>query len=268
MTPRVLGRWTAEELGLPAPATIRCMLRLSNGDLALGSDYGMVLWRDGHMLPFPFPIGARREMRRVEALAEHDGVLHVATMKGRFTWPFRGEAAGKGLPLDGRGGFDDIRSLHARPDGLLVGWRTHLEGGKGPGDCLCFADFDGGVVAGTMDGRFVQVDGDEIRRFERDGKGRPIRYMAAAFGHVWLAAVEAHHRWDGGRWSSSEVEPYALHTDDAGRLWMLARGGLWVSEDGSWPRRLDVALDRPWALGSVPGELWVGRRGGLVRLGV
>ena len=265
---RVLGRWSSEELGLPSPATVRSLLRLDDGRLALGSDYGLALWDGQGFAPFPFPAGARRENRNVVDMAQVDGVLHVATQKGRFTWDGGGEAVGKGHPQDGRGGFDDIRALHAGPNGLLTGWRTHLDGAQGPPECLCFTTWSGQVLAGTIDGRFVQVDGPELRRFERDGKGRPIRYMATAHGRVWLAAVEAHHRWDGERWESNEVEPYALHASAEGTLWMLARGGLWSSSDGAWPRRLDVRLDRPWALGSLPGELWIGRRGGVVRLGL
>lgn len=246
---------------------MRRLLALSNGDLAVGSDYGMVLYRRGHFLPFPFPLGARRENRHVADLAELDGVLHVATMKGHFTWPFRGEATGRGHPQDGAGGFDDLRALHVGPKGLLVGWRTHLDGGEGPGECIAFATWRGRVYAGTMDGRLVEVDGDELRRFERGGRGRPIRYMAAAHDRLWLAVDGRHHRWDGRTWESDRVEPYALHAAE-GRLWALAEGGLWRSDAGEWPRRVDLDLLRPWALGSLPGELWIGLKGGLVRLGL
>ena len=225
----------------------------------------MVLYRNGHFLPFPFPKGARRENRHVATLAEVDGVLHVGTMKGRFSWPFRGEAVGKGHPLDGAGGFDDLRALHAGPDGLLEGWRTHLVGGDGPGECIAFATAWERVHAGTLDGRLVEVNGRELRHFVRDGKGRPIRYMAFAHDALWLAVDGLHHRWDGSAWTSNEVEPYALHAS-AGRLWALARGSLWASDSGDWPRQLDVDLVRPWSLGSLDGELWVGLKGGLVRL--
>ncbi|HJN76782.1 MAG TPA: hypothetical protein QGF58_22825 [Myxococcota bacterium] len=98
-------------------------MELSSGDIALGSDYGMVIHRRGRFLPFPFPFpkGARRENRHVVSMAELDGVLHVATMKGRFSWPFQGEAAGRGLPRDGQGGFDDLRALHTSAGRLLRG---------------------------------------------------------------------------------------------------------------------------------------------------
>ncbi len=72
-------------------------------------------------------------------------------------------------------------------------------------------------------------------------------------------------RWDGEVWTSRNIEPCALHASQ-GQLWALAQGGLWVSGFGDWPRRVDVDLVRPWALGSLPGELWIGEKGGLVRL--
>ena len=223
-----------------------------------------MLRRKGHFLPFPFPKGARRENRDVVSIAEVDGQVHVASMKGRFVWPFRGEASGRGHPQDGAGGFDDLRALHAGPQGLLAGWRTHLEGGSGPGECIAFATWRGRVYAGSIDGHLVEVDGPAIRRFESGGKGRPIRYMAAAHDRLWLAVDGRHHRWDGETWASDAIEPYALHAAQ-GRLWALARGGLWCSDAGDWPRRIDLDLVRPWSLGSRDDELWIGLKGGLVR---
>lgn len=271
---RCLGRWSSEELGLPRPATPRCLLSLSQGDLAVGSDYGMVLRRGEHFLPFPFPAGARREMRRVESMAEipgeQGGCLHVATARGSFTWPFRGEAAGKGLPRDGEGGFDDLRALHAAPWGLLRGWRSHLEGAEGPGECIAFASLGERVFAGTLDGRFVELFESgpqrELRRFTRGGKGRPVRYLAAAHGSIWLACDGAHYRWDGELWSQDQVEPYG-YASEPGRLWAIARGGLWLST-GGWPSPVEAELVRPWALAVHGGELFVGCKGGLVRFGL
>ncbi len=268
-----LGRWTAEELGLPRPATVRCLLSLSSGELALGSDYGMVLLRQGHFLPFPFPAGARREMRRVESLAEHEGVLHVATARGSFAWPFQGEAAGRGLPRDGQDGFDDLRALHAAPWGLLRGWRTHLEGAEGPPECIAFASLGSRVFAGTLDGRVVELfyrgPSLELGRFEREGRGRPVRYLAGQHEQLWAACDGQHLRWDGATWRRDEraggaVEPYG-YAVEPGRLWALARGGLWLS-DGGWLEPVVVDLIRPWALVVHGGDLFVGCKGGLVRL--
>lgn len=265
---RVLARWSAEELGLPRPATLRCLLSLSSGDLALGSDYGMALLRGEHFLPFPFPAGARREMRRVESMAEHEGELYVATARGEFRWPFQGLAAGRGLPRDGTGGYDDLRAVFAAPWGLLRGWRTHLEGAEGPGECIAFCKLGQRVFAGTLDGRFVELFAQgphrELRRFERGGKGRPVRYLAGALGRVWLACDGLHYRYDGQGWEQHEVEPYG-YASGSGLLYAIARGGLWRST-GGWLEPLTVDLVRPWALALHGGELFVGCKGGLVRL--
>jgi hypothetical protein len=267
---RCLRRWTSEELGLARPATVRCMLSLGSGDLALGSDYGMVLLRGDQTLPFPFPAGARREMRRVESLAEHEGVLHVATARGSFSWPFLGEAAGRGLPRDGQGGFDDLRAVHRAPWGLLRGWRTHLEGAQGPGECIAFASLGERVFAGTLDGRVVELFEDrpsrELRVIERGGKGRPVRYLAGQHGCLWLACDGQHLRWDGQAWAGDEVEPYG-YAVEPGRLWAIARGGLWLST-GGWLQPVEVDLVRPWALVVHRGDLFVGCKGGLVQLRV
>ncbi|MCB9761231.1 MAG: hypothetical protein H6739_15425 [Alphaproteobacteria bacterium] len=261
--PAVQDRLDSAALGLPDHATVRCLLPLPDGGLALGSDYGLTLWREGQLTPFPFPQGARRESRRVEAMAVFDGTLHVGTQTSFYTWPFHGEAAGRGRPRDGAGGYDDLRALFATPDRLLQGWRTHLEGGEGPPECLCFAaGWGGAVFAGTLDGALWQVDGAEVRRFERDGRGRPVRHLAFAHGALWVAAAGGLHRWDGAAWQTRGGEPYALHADPGGTLWALEAGRLWRSTDGGWPRPLPLRFARPWALGSTPGRLWIGRKGG------
>ncbi|MCB9742479.1 MAG: hypothetical protein H6740_07770 [Alphaproteobacteria bacterium] len=266
--PAPLQRWSAEAMGLPAPATVRCLLHLApTGDLALGSDYGMVLWRDGHFLPFPFPDGARRESRRVEAMAVHEGALHVATATSSYTWPFHGQAAGRGRPSDGRGGFDDLRALHSSGGRLLRGWRTHIEGAEGPPECISFATaWAGRVFAGTLDGRLWELDVGEVRRFERGGRPRPVRHLAFFDDALWVAAAGQLHRFDGQTWTSREGEPTALHVDLEGTLWALEAGRLWRAERGGWPRAAELHLGRPWALGSEPGALWIGLKGGAARL--
>ncbi|MCB9793542.1 MAG: hypothetical protein H6741_12535 [Alphaproteobacteria bacterium] len=263
-------RWSAEDMGLPAPATLRCLLQLGpGGDLALGSDYGMVLWRQGHFLPFPFPEGARRESRRVEAMAVHADELHIATQKSSYTWPFEGIAAGRGLPSDGRGGFDDLRALHSSGGVLYRGWRTHLEGGEGPPECIAFATGWGGqVFAGTLDGEIWSVDQKMLQRFSRAGKPRPVRHLAfqPEPGLLWVAAAGQLHRFDGAAWQSRDGEPTALHVDAAGRLWALGEGRLWRGLGGDWPTPVTGPLGRPWALGSTPEALWLGLKGGAMRL--
>ena len=54
---------------MPPHATLRAVQALPDGRLAAGSDYGMVLIAGDKVQPFPFPQGARREMRGVTALA-------------------------------------------------------------------------------------------------------------------------------------------------------------------------------------------------------
>jgi hypothetical protein len=260
----VLSRHGAAELGLPEHAMVRCILPLPTGDVALGSDYDLTLWRAGRFMAFPFPQGARRESRRVESMAVHDGVLHIATMRSRFEWPFRGQAAGKGHPLDGAGGFDDLRAVFSDGARLLMGWRLRLVGAEGPPESIAFVTAWGRTFSGTIDGQLWEIDGEKVRDFVAMGKGRPVRHLGFAFDQLWACAAGALHRWDGETWARRDKEPYALHTDARGRLWLLAEGGLWVSEDGGWPHPVKLTLDRPWALGSTDRRLWIGCKGGVV----
>jgi len=249
-------RWSAQALDLPSHATFRCLLDLGGGDLAAGSDYGLALRRGGAWSPFPFPAGARREARRVESLALHEGALHVVSARNHYAWPFAGVARGAGFPRDAYKADIELRAVFAHPDGrLLRAWRTHLEGAGGPGDLISFATDGEQVYAGSLDGRLVVVDGPEIRRF--DG---PVRYLAWSDGALHVAAAGGLHTWRSGAWSEQSGEPYALHEHE-GALYALRGGALW--RDGL---RLAIPFVRPWSLGSAGVHLAVGEVGGLSML--
>ncbi len=238
---------------------------LPDGGLAAGTDYGLALWRGGAWTPFPFPAGARREARRVESMAVHDGALYVTTAKTWYRWPFAGEAVGRGFGRDAYGVVVELRAFHAGPGGLLTAWRDRLEGGAGPGDAICFCDTPLGTFCGTLDGQVWRVDGERLRTWESQGRPDPVRYLAWAHGRLWVSAGGALHTWDGERWEQREGEPYALHTGPDGSLWTLRRGRLWVSHDGGWPAPVDLAVERPWALAAVGDTLWVGCVGRILR---
>lgn len=258
--------FTCEELGLPAHATVRCLLELPTGDLAIGSDYDMLLWRKGQFLPFPFPEGARRESRRVEAMAVFGGALHVATQRSIYVWPFKGVAAGRGHPSDGREGFDELRALHATPERLLYGWRTHLEGAKGPADAICFATaWSGRVFAGSADGSLHELDRGPLRQFTRGERPQPVRQLAFFDEQLWVGAAGLLARWDERRWTEEPGEPTAFQVVN-GRLYLLRAGALWVADPTL--RALQLPLRWPWTLGSTPGRLWIGCRGGLQCLAI
>lgn len=245
-------RWTATELGLPARATLRCLLPLPDG-LAIGADRGLVLRRGSRFLPFPWPRGARPESR-VEALALHEGVLHVATRRARFQWRLAGPVSGGGMPLDAGGVYDEVRAM-ASLEGLLVGWRTHLEGAPGPPDCSAFTRALGHRWAGTLGGELVDLDGPTRRTLPG-----PVRHLLGSPEALLVAAGGCLHRYDGKMWTERAGEPYALAWHQ-GAVAELRQGRLWL--DG---RPRPHALDRPWSLASTEGELWVGSLGALHRL--
>jgi hypothetical protein len=260
--------WTTDALGDEAIATVRCIGALPGGGVALGSDYGLVTWQRERFAAFPWPKGARREARRVEALASTDSTLHVATSQALYTWDYRGEPRSRKHGADAEEGYDDVLALHATGDRLLVGWRTRLEGGVGPADTLCFASDPNGVVyAGTRHGELHVVDGGGPIRSFVDGKPRPVRHLAWSDGALFVAAAGALHRFDGTRWTTHGGEPGALHVDEEGRLWAVHEGGVHLWWAGAL-RRVPVTFDRPWSLGSSPGALWVGGVGRVWRIEV
>lgn len=260
--------WTAKDVGDEDVATLRCFCPIPGG-LAIGSDYGLTLWRRGRFEPFPWPRGARREARRVEAMAFARGVLHVATTQALVTWDLRGEPKVRKHGPDQEEGYDDLNALLAVGDRLYLGWRTRFEGGDGPPDVLALAADPAGVVyAGTRAGELHVIDGSApgapLRRFA-DHRPRPVRHLAWADGALWVAAQDHLWRFDGVGWSSLPGEPGALGVDQDGRLWALADGGLALIWDGA-PRPVPLELVRPWALGFTPGSLWVGGVGRLWRI--
>jgi hypothetical protein len=265
--------WAAEDLGEDPTATFRCLQPLPAGGMALGSDHGLVLWRDGRFEAFPWPAGARREARRVEAMAVHDGALHVATAQGRWTWDLRsGRVAGQRHPPDGEGGQDELCALLSRGGRLLEAWRTRLVGGHGPADILAMATDPHGVVyAGTRQGGLHVVDGGSDRpvRTFADARPRPIRHLAWARGALWVAAAGGLHRFDGCAWRTLPGEPTALAVDGRGQLWALFEGGLARVQGPPGEEVLvpqDLPLERPWALAASGAHLWIGGRERVWRL--
>lgn len=282
-TPRV---YSAADLGDDARATFRCIAALPRGGVAVGSDYGLAILPGrggpGVFTPFRWPAGARRENRRVEAMLGTDERLIVATQQAVFTWDYRGEPRAQKHPADADGGYDDLLALTHGRRGPLYAWRTRLEGGRGPADVLAFATDPHGVTyAATRTGEVWVVDGGgPIRRFASDrvlrsgdlqaveSTGRPVRHLAWADGHLWAAADGQLHRFDGVSWSSEPGEPGALATDEAGRLWMVRDGRVVVREGGGGDRVVETGMQRPWALLAVPGAVWVGGVGSVVRVPV
>jgi hypothetical protein len=274
--------WSTADIGDEAVATVRCCIALPGGVVALGSDYGLTLALPGEQvrfLPFPWPAGARREARRVEAIAVHAGELVVATSQALFRCPLADLAPpGRGAPprtprvtsrrhgADDSDGYDDLNALLSVGERLYLGYRTRFEGGSGPRDVLSLASDPHGVVyAGTRSGEVHVVDGGGPIRVFADHKGRPVRHLAFAAGALWVAALGALHRFDGCRWTTLQPEPVALATDDLGRLWALAEGGLWWL-DGDALVPVDVPLERPWSLAASRGALWIGGRERVWRL--
>ena len=268
--------WSTAAIGEDPVATVRCVQALPDGTVALGSDYGLTLARDGAFSPFPWPPGARREARRVEAMEVHAGRLLVATTQALYTWelprpgaPLAGRVTSKRHPADLEDGYDDLNALCSAGGRLHEGWRTRLVGGVGPRDVLSFAVDPAGVVyAGTRQGELHVLDGASpfgggaLRTFGGE-KPRPVRHMAFARGALWVAADGALHRFDGAAWSALTPEPTALCVDPAGRLWALAEGALWSVEGPFGGEALvphDIDLERPWALGVTGDALWVGGR--------
>lgn len=251
--------WSTAEIGDADVATVRCVQPIPGG-VALGSDYGLTLAKGDRFTPFPWPLGSRREARRVEAMAVHERCLHVATSQTLYVWDFAQKVTSRRHGPDAEDGFDDLNALLSANCRIYAGYRARFQGGDGPLDTLALtADPSGVVFAGTRDGQLHAVDGGGPIRTFADHKPRPVRHLAFAEGALWVAALDALHRFDGASWSAQTPEPTGLAVDPEGRLWALAEGRLFVLDDGAL-RPVDVALERPWALAAVPGALWIGGR--------
>ena len=296
-------RWSAAEIGEEPVATLRCLEQIPGG-VAIGSDYGLTIWRGGRFHPFPWPAGCRREARRVEAMAycpdgSGGGALWIGTMQNLLRWDLSLEAPQISVWRHGEdreGGWDDLLSMlpvQTGPSGAgggsgrpVIGYRTRLEGGMGPADALCLARDPAGVVfAGTRGGEIRVVDGGAggggpilrlvARKYDGTFKGHPIRHLAFAGGALHVAGGGAWRRFDGCQWEVRAPEPTALHTDEVGRLWAIVEGRVGVWAGGAWAP-LPIPVERPWALCAAwgeagglgaarPGALWVGAKEGLYR---
>lgn len=263
--------WSTLQIGDAASATIRCIAAIPGG-VALGSDYGLTLYRNGIFEPFPWPEGSRREARRVEAMVLHDSKLYIGTSQSLFVWDFTNPVRWTRHGRDEEDGWDDICCLHSAQGQLYQAFRTRFYGGEGPPDVLSMAtDPSGRTFVGTREGELkILGEFSSLRHFldrRPDGrsKGRPIRHLAWAEEALWVAAQGQLHRWDGQHWRSAPPEPTFLHTDPYGRLWGLGEGQLLRLESG-WLRPMKLRLERPWSLCGTQKQLWIGGMERLWRL--
>lgn len=260
-----LETWSSAEMGDADIATVRCAVAIPGG-VALGSDYGLTLWRGGKFEPFPWPAGARREARRVEAMVVHNNELTVATSQCMVVWNFRSEPVIRKFRADNEGGWDEVRALFSTREQLYVAWRTGLEGGDGPAECFAIVEAGGVVYVGTGNGELHVVNGALLRKLTEGGR-HAIRHLAFADGVLHAAAGGQHHQFDGASWSSSAPEPTAFAVDRWGRLWMLAEGKVF-GYGRSGPVAVNAAVERPWCLAAAAGRLWIGGKERVWSLGI
>ena len=265
-TPVRIGRvdtWSCADIGEPPNATVRAVVAIPGG-VALGTDYGLVLHQGGQFRPFPWPEGARREARRVEAMAVHGGELLVATSQSLVRWNFRSDPTVKKHGADAEGGWDELRCMLSSGHRLFLGWRTRLEGGDGPPDTFALCEAAGVVYAGTAGGDIYVVDGGRQCSLA-PGRPAPVRHLAYADGRLHAAAGGQHQQFDGVTWRAAAPEPTAFAVDRWARVWSLAEGRLFATtRAGAWPAPLP--LDRPWCLGASGDSLWIGGRERLWRV--
>ena len=256
--------FTAEMLGLPAHSVFRRPVELPDGRVAVGSDYGVVLMDGDTPAPFPFPAGARRECKDIQSMAFAEGELHVVSAKNAYRWDTQSDVRSRSFPLDGLGGFEELRCVFTGPEGLIEAWRTRLvyrDTTEKADDILCFASDGERVFYGTRSGQIGILGGEDIAHF----RGEPVRHLAWAHDQLWIACDGSLHSYAGSLQRHGSPEPFGLAADSKGRLWTLDARGLSVSNDGASPQRLKEPLVQPWDLGCTSRNIWVGRRGGLVR---
>jgi hypothetical protein len=233
--------------------------------MAIGSDYGLVVLRGVTPTAFPFPPGARHEMRDIQDLAWDGEWLHVVSAKNAYRWNLKDKVHTVSFPRDKTGGFEELRGVFSGPDGLIEAWRTRwvLNGTSHPAeDFLCMASNSTEVFCGSRSGNLSLLGGDCIAQFEG-----PIRHMIWAHGRLWIAATKALWTLFPGSQpvQIKDTEPFGLCTDPFGRLWCLGAKDISCSTEGDSPAPVDLPIARPWAIGANSAGLWVGQKGGLSR---
>jgi hypothetical protein len=257
--------FTAADLGLPEHAVFRCFAELPQNAVAVGSDYGLVIFQGDSFKSFPFPKGARREMRDILDLAWDGTCLHIVSAKNAYRWNLEKEIHTLAFPKDGKGGFEELRCVLAGPKGLIEAWRTRWvsQGRSHPAeDILCMATDMERVFFGSRNGQLGVLDGEVLHNFEH-----PIRHLAWAHDRLWIAAAKSFWTLVPGE-SPIQIEdrePFGLCTDPHGRLWRLHATGPGYSGHGEVPKALNLQINRPWSIGANKAGLWVGQRGGLSR---
>jgi hypothetical protein len=243
----------------------RCFAGLPEGQTAVGSDYGLVVLKGESARPFPFPQGARHEMRDIQDLAWDGKWLHVVSAKNGYRWDLKDTVHTVAFPQDAAGGFEELRGVFNGPNGLIQAWRMRwiLNDVSQPAeDILSMATNGVDVFYGSRTGILGVLGGKTCTRFEG-----PIRHLTWAHNRLWIAADKALWTLFPGEPATQiqRPEPYGLCTDPLGRMWCLGADGLAQSENGETPTARGHSIQRPWSIGANSVGLWVGQRGGLSR---
>jgi hypothetical protein len=232
--------------------------------MAVGADYGLILFSGEEHKAFPFPQGARRETKDIQSMAWDGANLHVVSAKNAYVWDRKTTVRARPFPQDGTGGFEELRCVLAGPKGLIEAWRTRwvLGGESRPAeDILCLASDGNRVFYGSRDGQLGVLGEELLHRFP----DQPIRHMVWAHQRLWIAAAGGLYSLGEGLEQVLDREPYGLCMDPYGRLWVLSAEGPALSESGETPRTLGLEIHRPWSIGANESGLWIGERGGLSR---
>jgi signal transduction histidine kinase/ligand-binding sensor domain-containing protein len=211
------------------------------------------------------------------------GAAHAARL------PLRGYTTADGLPHDRVEMIaQDSRGFVwlGTPEGLTrfdgYGFTTlGAESGIPGGAVRALLEVKDEYWVGTEDGLCVlRVASSrcERRALAEDAHARHVNALALdARGRVWAATAAGAFRSDAERRSFTRVDPpkgtavssvLALATDGDGGAWFGGPGGLWHARADGGVSALELERERPWVASLlVDGDqLWVGRRGGLMRL--
>mgnify|MGYP001212373584 CR=1 FL=1 len=254
----------AETLGLPAHSVFRPAQALPDGRVVVASDYGAVIFQGDDVTPFPFPKGARKENRDIQSIAWAGGELHLISSKNAFRWDGSDSVRARHFPKDGDGGYEELRLVFESPDGPIEAWRMHtVSAGQSHAskDLLSMATDGARIFTGSRCGELALFQGQVLHQFDSE----PIRHLHWAMGRLWIGAGGQLWSWKDSLVSHPGPPPFGLAGVPNERPWVLDPLGLHqLREDGS-REPMARGIDQPWSLSVTPGQIWVGRRGGLIR---
>ncbi|SEF52173.1 Two component regulator propeller [Bryocella elongata] len=225
--------------------SVNALASAEDGGILLGTDNGMMLWKNGQLERVPLMVGHGSAPVQVRALTkDREQNLWVATDHGLLRRDRAGQVTSVSFPAgdaaevsavyedhDGDIWFAGPSGVERLRDGMFTSFRfadLHIQGHGGP----IFVDAEGRTWFAPASGGLYTMQNGKVARVSVDGLDHDVVYsMSGGGGEVWLGRqqggltelVRRGDAWEAKSWLERDGLPqnsvYTVHRAKDGSVW-------------------------------------------------